>query len=103
MHDRRAFAECGWEDAFTDVAVIADLAYQGTQAIAPRKKPRGGELSVGDKAGNKMISAVRSAVERCIAHLKSWKILATGYCGRLRELLNVIRIIVAIEFYRLEW
>jgi hypothetical protein len=45
----------------------------------------------------------RSAVERCIAHLKNWKILATGYRGRLAELPNVIRIVTRIEFYRLGW
>jgi hypothetical protein len=103
MHDRKAFTECGWEDLLTDVPVIADPAYQGTHAITPRKKPKGGELSVGDKAHNKAISSLRSAVERCIAHIKNWKILATGYRGRLAELPNVIRIVTSLEFYRLGW
>jgi hypothetical protein len=103
MHDRKAFAQCGWEDLLAQVSIIADPAYQGTSAITPRKKPKGGELSVGDKANNKVISSIRSAIERCIAHVKNWKILATGYRGRLRELPNVIRIITALEFYRLGW
>ena len=68
-----------------------------------RKKPQGGELSTGDKANNRTISSLRSAVERCIAHLKNWKILATGYRGRLSELPNILRIIAALEFYRLDW
>lgn len=103
IHDRKAFTECGWETAMRNTPVIADPGYQGTYAITPRKKPRGGELSNGDKADNKTISSIRSAVERCIAHLKNWKILATGYRGRLAELSNVIRIITALEFYRLGW
>ena len=103
MHDRKAFAECGWENLLTDISTIADPAYQGTHAITPRKKPKGGELSVGDKANNKIISSLRSAVERCIAHFKNWKILATGYRGRLSELPNIIHIITALEFYRLGW
>lgn len=103
MHDRRAFAECGWEDLLADTPTIADPAYQGTRAITPRKKPKGGELSTNDKKNNKTVSALRSAVERCIAHLKNWKILATGYRGRLSELSNVIRIITSLEFYRLGW
>jgi hypothetical protein len=37
------------------------------------------------------------------AHLKNWKILATGCRGRLSELPNIIRIITALEFYRLGW
>ena len=103
MHDRKAFAECDWEDLLTETSVIGDPAYQGTHAITPRKKPKGGELSVGDKANNKVISSLRSAVERCIAHVKNWKILATGYRGRLSELPNVIWIIASLEFYRLGW
>ncbi|MGH3341369.1 MAG: transposase family protein, partial [Carbonactinosporaceae bacterium] len=102
-HDRRAFDECGWEELLVDTDVIGDPAYQGTTVITPRKKPRNGELSVADKANNKVISAIRAAVERCIAHLKNWKILATGYRGRLNELPNVIRIVTRLEFYRLGW
>lgn len=103
MHDRKAFAECGWENLMAHIPVIADPGYQGTDAITPRKKPRGGELSVGDKENNRKISSIRSAVERCIAHVKNWKILATGYRGRLVELPNIIRIIASLEFYRLGW
>ena len=103
MHDRKAFTESGWEELLVDIPVIADPAYQGTHATTPRKKPQGGELSTGDKANNRTISSLRSAVERCIAHLKNWKILATGYRGRLSELPNILRIIAALEFYRLDW
>jgi DDE superfamily endonuclease/Helix-turn-helix of DDE superfamily endonuclease len=45
-HDRKAFAECGWEDLLEETPVIADPAYQGTQALTPRKKPKGGEAYV---------------------------------------------------------
>jgi hypothetical protein len=103
MHDRKAFAECGWEDLLGRTPTIADPAYQGTHAITPRKKPKGGELSTNDKASNKEISSLRAAIERCIAHLKNWKILATGYRGRLAELPGVVRIVASLEFYRLGW
>ncbi|WP_394377910.1 transposase family protein [Saccharopolyspora spinosa] len=103
MHDRKAFTESGWEDLLVETSFIGDPAYQGTRAITPRKKPKGGELSAADKKNNKTISSLRSAVERCIAHLKNWKILATGYRGRLAELSNIIRIVTALEFYRLGW
>ena len=100
-HDRTVFAEVGWEHALRDCTVIADLGYQGTFVITPRKKPKNGQLSLGDKKNNSMISSIRSAVERCIAHWKNWKILATGYRGRLAELPGVIRVVTALEFYRL--
>ena len=74
-----------------------------TQAITPRTKPHGGELSTSDKANNKTISSIRSAVERGNAHLKNWKILATGYRCRLTELPTIIRIITSLECYRLGW
>src|SRR5206468_12043348 len=100
MHDRKAFAECDWDDLLANTPTIADPGYQGTHATTPRKKPKGSELSESDKANNKEISSLRSAIERCIAHVKNWKILATGYRGRLAELPAVIRIITALEFYR---
>jgi hypothetical protein len=62
MHDRKAFAESDWEDLLVEIPVIGDPAYQGTHAITPRKKPKGGELSVDDKKNNKTISSLRSAV-----------------------------------------
>lgn len=102
-HDREAFARAGYEELLADVSVLGDLGYLGTRVIMPRRKPRGGELSERDKKSNREVSAIRSAVERAIAHLKNWKILATGYRGRLAELPNVIRIVVALEFYRLGW
>lgn len=52
---------------------------------------------------NKTISGRRSAVERSIAHLKNWRIPATGYRSRLTELPNIIRIVARLEFYRLGW
>jgi DDE superfamily endonuclease len=102
-HDRRAITEVGWEDLLAGHHWIADPAYIGTTAITPEKKPQNGELSPRTKENNKTISGIRSAVERCIAHLKNWKILATGYRGRLGELPNIIRIVTRIEFYRLGW
>jgi hypothetical protein len=103
IHDRAAWTETGWEDLLADHDILGDLGYLGTAVITPRRKPRGGELSVNDKACNQEISTLRSAVERAIAHLKNWKMLATGYRGRLAELPGVIRIITALEFYRLGW
>lgn len=103
IHDRRALAETGWEEILPDTSVIGDLGYRGTHVITPTRKPRGGELSDHDQQCNQEISTLRSAVERTIAHLKNWKMLATGYRGRLTELPNIIRIVTKLEFYRLGW
>ncbi len=102
IHDRRSLAETGWEQLLTNMPIIGDLGYRGTQIITPTRKPQGGELSEYDKQCNHEVSKVRSAVERTIAHLKNWKILATGYRGRIDELPAIIRIVTTLEFYRLD-
>lgn len=58
---------------------IADKGYQGCGMVTPRKTPRNGELSVGDKKNNAAISALRAPVERLVAHFKSWRIFHTDY------------------------
>ena len=102
-HDSWALREVGWEEILKDHTWLADPAYVGTNAITPLKKPAGGELNDHDKAHGKQISLIRSAVERAIAHLKDWKILATGYRARLVELPKVIRTVTRLEYYRLGW
>lgn len=102
-HDSRAFAESGWAEMLADHEWLADSAYVGTNATTPKKRTKYRDLTNHERAINHSISSRRSAVERCIAHLKNWKILATGYRGRLPELPNVIRIIIRLEFYRLGW
>ena len=53
------------------------------------------------QASNKSLSGIRAAVERCIAHLKNWKILASGYRRPLRKLSICLTAVTALEFYRL--
>lgn len=103
FHDRHALADSGWEPALDAGHWIADPGYQGTSALTPAKRPRGRELCPDRKTNNRVISSMRSAVERAIAHFKNWKTMATGYRGRLAELPAVIRIITKLEFYRLGW
>lgn len=73
-HDRRAITETGWEAILDQYTWLADPAYQGTTAITPKKRTKYRDLSNYEKAKNKSISSRRSAVERCIGHLKNWKI-----------------------------
>lgn len=102
-HDRWALTETGWEEDLDGHCWIADPAYVGTTAITPTKRSRGHDLTDNRKDVNAAVSAMRSAVERAIAHLKNWKILATGYRGPYAELPNIIRIVTRLEFYRLGW
>ncbi|WP_193096755.1 transposase family protein [Brevibacterium sp. FME17] len=106
-HDSRALEEVGWAEQITAarednplLAVFADTAYSKHTKLTPRRKKKGVERTEEDRDWNRKISSMRAAVERAIAHLKQWKILSTGYRGRLAELPSVIHMITNLEFYR---
>jgi DDE superfamily endonuclease len=107
IHDVRAFRETGLAamlaEHMDNNLVIADLGYRGEPVLTPVKKPPKGELSPAQIKENKHLSGIRSAVERAIAHLKNWKILAIGYRRPLRKLALCLAAVAALEFYRLNW
>ena len=103
-HDRAGFTAAGFDHLLADIPTLGDLGYQGTTVIRPRRKRPGHKTHTpANKVWNHSIASLRAAVERAIAHWKNWKILATGYRGRLSELPNLIRIITTLEYYRLGW
>jgi hypothetical protein len=103
-HDKTAYTLTGLNLLLADNQVVADLGYQGTPTIRPRRKRPGHKKHTpADKIWNTSVSRIRWAVEHAIAHLKDWKILATGYRARLTELPTLIRIVTCLEYYRLGW
>jgi hypothetical protein len=79
-HDARAFTATAVADIVRGSGGgIADKGYQGCGMVTPRKTPPRGELSIGDKRNNAVISALRAPVERLVAHFKSWRIFHTDY------------------------
>ncbi len=103
-HDRAGYTLAGYDQLLADTPAIGDLGYQGTPVIRPRRKrPGHPEHTPADQLWNHSIAFLRVAVERTISHLKNWKILATGYRGRLSELANIIRNVTTLEHYRLSW
>ncbi|WP_367127843.1 transposase family protein [Saccharothrix sp. HUAS TT1] len=92
-HDKTAYTRTGLADLLTDTTVIADLGHQDTPTLRPRRKrPGHRRRTPADKTWNTSVSRIRWAVEHAIAHLKNWKILATGYRARLAELPTILRI-----------
>lgn len=102
-HDFAALVICGWGDLLGCANWVADTAYIATNAITPVKKPIRRELHETQKALNRQISGIRYRIEQCIAHLKNWKILATGYRRQLKHLPDIIRLVTQLELYRLGW
>ena len=47
--------------------------------MTPKKKPKGGELTLSDKEYNSQISSFRAPIERLVGHFKNWKIFHTDY------------------------
>ncbi|MCA1605416.1 MAG: transposase, partial [Acidobacteria bacterium] len=98
-HDSHAYDETGWADHIGDEGGIGDKAYVGTGLVTPRKKPPGGELSIGDKDCNKEINGLRSAVERGIAHVKTWRIFHTDYRRPFRTFAQAFKTTRALYFF----
>ena len=77
-HDAHAFEASGLKDLIAGMDAAADLGYTGVDGIVivPFRTPPGGKLHDSKTAFNTGLSAIRAAVERAIAHLKTWRMLS---------------------------
>ena len=107
MHDARAWHASGLAALFAGrlhadggPGGFADTAYTGTGLCVPRRKPTGQELTESARDYNRAIASHRASVERVIAHLKNWKLLATGYRGLLDRFPAFLDTITKLEIYR---
>jgi DDE superfamily endonuclease/Helix-turn-helix of DDE superfamily endonuclease len=103
-HDAAAFARTGVDEIVRNSGGgIGDKGYQGCGLVTPRKTPPGGELSVGDKKNNAVISALRAPIERLIAHFKSWRIFHTDYRRPYRTYRDAFDAGRGLFFFSLIW
>lgn len=107
MHDARAWHASGLATLFTGrlhadsgPGGFADTAYSGTGLCIPRRRPKGQDLSESAREYNRATASRRASVERVIAHLKNWKLLATGYRGLLDRFPTFLDTITKLEIYR---
>ncbi|HXL17748.1 MAG TPA: transposase family protein [Streptosporangiaceae bacterium] len=77
-HDAHAYAASGLKDLIAGHDTAADLGYTGVDGITtvPCKTPPGGQLHDSQAAFNRDLSAIRAAIERANAHLKTWRMLS---------------------------
>jgi len=77
-HDAHAFEASGLKEKLKDIETAADLGYVGVDGITivPYKKPAGIDLLESRTESNIGFSKVRAAVERVIAHVKTWRMLS---------------------------
>ncbi len=107
MHDAKAWYASGLAARFAGrlhadggPGGFADTAYTGTGLCVPRRKPNGQELTESARDYNRIIASHRASVERVIAHLRNWKLLATGYRGLLDRFPTLLDTITKLEVYR---
>ncbi len=79
---------------------FADTAYTGTGLCVPQRKPKGQTLTASAREYNRAIASRRASIERVIAHLKNWKLPATGYRGLLDRFETFLDAITKLEIYR---
>ena len=89
----RMHADCG-------PGVIGDLGYVGTGVLTGIKRRPGRDLAQAEREFNQTVNSRRAPVERAIAHLRNWKMLATGYRGLLSQFPAYLKLITRLELHR---
>lgn len=107
MHDAKAWRQSGLAARLAGRLYrdggpggFADTAYRGTGLTTPRPKTPGHGRTTSETDFNRAVASRRANVERVIAHLKNWKLLATGYRGILDRFPIYLDTIVKLEIYR---
>jgi hypothetical protein len=104
-HDAYAFEASGLKKILADIPAAADLGYVGVEGveIVPFKRSAGGELYESQSDFNVAFSKIRAAIERAIAHLKSWRMLSEEG-GRFRPPIEkfeeTLQTIIGLMFFR---
>jgi hypothetical protein len=108
MHDAKAWHESGLAEKFAGRLYAdggpggyGDTAYTGTGLCVPDRKPKGRPLTASARDFNRKGASQRASVERVIAHLQNWRLLATGYRGLLDRFDTFLDAITKLEIYRI--
>ena len=99
-HDAKAIKATGLLEHFKNTPPLADKGYVGLGLLTPDRKPAGAELTTTQKNANRVIGSLRAAVERAIAHLKTWRILHTPYRRPFHTFAQTITTVIALQFYK---
>jgi hypothetical protein len=103
-HDAYAYAASGLAAALTELHTAADLGYVGVGGIdvVPVKKPAGQDLHPDHAAFNNQLSPIRAAVERAVAHLKTWRMLSEEggrYRAPIDKFASMLKAITGLFFF----
>ena len=99
-HDAKAIKATGLLEHVKNTPPLADKGYVGLELLTPDRKPAGAELTTTQKNANRVIGSLRAAVERAIAHLKTWRILHTPYRRPFHTFAQTITTVIALQFHK---
>jgi len=103
-HDMAAMKETAFDVLLTLAGdVIADKGYQGSGYVTPVKKPQNDDLLVREHDFNTWVSGLRAAVERSVAHLKTWRILHTDYRRPIGTYRSSFNAAIGLYFFELSF
>ena len=103
-HDAHAFAASDLKTLLADLPTVADLGYVGVEGIelVPFKRPPRGDLTTSQAELNTALSKIRAAVERAIAHLKTWRMLSEEggrYRAPIEKYQSMLKAIIGLFFF----
>jgi hypothetical protein len=78
MHDKKVYDRSRIV-APRDAKRTGDTAYLGAGLRTPTRKPRGGELTGGQKAGNRSVARRRVVAEHGIGEMEVWRVASERY------------------------
>ncbi|NYH80217.1 hypothetical protein FHR84_003566 [Actinopolyspora biskrensis] len=102
-HDLTVFRRSSLYNTLNHTNTIGDLGYLGSAITQPHKTPKNGTLDPDRDKVNTTIAFLLYPIERAIAHLKSWIILASRYCRSLVQLQRILHIITVIRRLQEFW
>jgi hypothetical protein len=90
MHDFKLYEISVGGAVLECIEIDGDSGYQGIlkfhkNSLMPKKKSKGGVLSVGDKVENRRLARIRILVEHINAKIKVFKIMANRYRNRRKR------------------
>ncbi|MCP2274442.1 transposase family protein, partial [Actinokineospora diospyrosa] len=98
-HDIHCLRKSGILQGRDTTSWLADKGYIGSDMITPFRKPRKREQPRWQKEYNFQHNKIRVAVERAIAHLKTWRILHTDYRRPFNTFTATITAVIGLYFY----
>jgi hypothetical protein len=81
-----------------DARRTGDTAYIGTPLETPVRKPRGGQLTAGQKEKNRVVSRRRIVAEHGIGKMKVWRIAAERYRNPDRRHTLIMKNVAGLHF-----